>query len=612
MSGSADFKTTRGHLLALPRRIFRAISLAWKTTPGWTIASAALTFVQGLLPLASLYLIKLIVDAVTAAIRSGGAGDDFGRVLFLIALAGAVAVLTVVLQSAGGLVSENQGHVITDHVQDLLHAKSVEADLAYYENPEYFDTLHRAQREAPYRPMHILDGILRLGQSGLSLGALVALLLSLHWGVAAVLFAASVPTILLRVRYSKRLYRWEYNRTATERRSNYFSTMLTSDMFAKEIRLFELGPLFRETFRSLRDVLRRERLGMAAKKSAAEVVGQGVATAGVFGAYAFIAQFAIEGKITLGDMVMYFQALQRGWGYLRDILVSLASLYEDGLFLANFFDFLDIRPMVAEPPIPKGVPKPIREGIAFENVSFRYPESREDALRDISLRVHPDETIALVGENGSGKTTLVKLLCRLYDPTRGRILVDGNDLRDFRTADIRREFSVVFQDFVKYNLTVRENIAFGNVDLARDESGDARVVEAARRAGIHDQILKLQHGYDTILGKWFEDGEELSIGQWQKIALARAFLRDSQIIVLDEPTSAMDAKAEFEVFNGFNSLSGGKMAVLISHRFSTVRMADRIFVVDQGRITESGNHSELMKLGGQYAILFDLQARSYR
>lgn len=612
MNGSADLKTTRGRILALPRRIFRAAALVWKTTPGWTIASGSLIFIQGLLPLASLYLIKLIIDAVTAAIQAAEKGPAFGHVLFLIGLAGAVAVLTVILQSLNLLVGEAQGQVITDHIQDVLHAKSVEVDLAYYENPEYFDTLHRAQQEAPYRPMQILNGLFKLGQSGISLAALIGLLVSLHWGVAAILLIVAVPTILLRVRFSNQLFRWQYGRTSTDRRSRYFSWILTSDSYAKEIRIFGLGSLFIETFRDLRRLLRRERLSLAVKRSGVEFAGQAVATLGVFGSYAFIAHLAVQGKITLGDLVMYFQALQRGWGFLRDILSSLTSLYEDGLFLANFFDFLDIKPQVAGPAQPKAVPKPIREGITFENVTFRYPGAREDAVRDVSLRIAPGETIALVGENGSGKTTLIKLLCRLYDPTSGRIRIDGSDLRDLRPSELRGRMSVIFQDFIKYNLTARENIAFGNVDLARDPAAEEKVREAARGAGIHDQIMKLRHGYDTILGKWFEDGEELSIGQWQKIALARAFLRDSQIIVLDEPTSAMDARAEHEVFSGFKKQTGGRMAVLISHRFSTVRMADRIFVMDRGRITESGSHAELMKLGGPYAALFELQARSYR
>jgi ATP-binding cassette subfamily B protein len=603
---------TGSKILALPRRIFRAAALVWKTTPGWTLASGALIFIQGLLPLASLYLIKLIVDAVTAAIQAADNGPAFSHVLFLIVLAGAVAVLTVIFQSLNGLVAENQGQIITDHIQDLLHAKSVEVDLAYYENSEYFDTLHRAQQEAPYRPMQILNGLLKLGQSGLSLVALIALLVSLHWGIAAILLVTAIPTVLLRVRFSNQLYQWQFGRTSTERRSRYFSWMLTSDLYAKEIRLFGLGPRFIDTFRTLRRLLRRERLSLAAKRGGAESASQVVATLGVFGSYAFIAHLAVQGKITLGDLVMYFQALQKGWGFLKDILSSLTGLYEDGLFLANFFDFLDIKPRVAGSANAMPVPSPIREGIAFENVSFRYPGAREDAVCDVSLRILPGETVALVGENGSGKTTLIKLLCRFYDPTSGRIRMDGSDLRDLRPEELRRQISVIFQDYIKYNLTARENIAFGNVDLGRDPAAEEKVMEAARRSGIHEQIVSLRHGYDTILGKWFEDGEELSIGQWQKIALGRAFLRDSQIIVLDEPTSAMDARAESEVFSGFKSLSGGRMAVLISHRFSTVRMADRIFVMDRGRIIESGSHSELMKLGGQYAELFELQARSYR
>jgi len=306
--------------------------------------------------------------------------------------------------------------------------------------------------------------------------------------------------------------------------------------------------------------------------------------------------------------VMYFQAFQRGMGFLQDFLTSLAGLYEDNLFLSNLYEFLDLVPQVAEPRTPAPFPRPMQQGITLDHVTFHYPGGSRPVLDDICLTLRPGEHVALVGENGSGKTTLVKLLCRLYDPSAGVISVDGRDLREFATTDLRREISVVFQDYARYQLTARENIGFGD---SRAPATDERIESAARQSGAHPIIAGLPKGYETNLGKWFEDGEELSIGEWQKVALARAFLREAPIIVLDEPTSALDAKAEFDFYEKFRSVAQGKTAVLISHRFSTVRMADRIFVLDKGRIVESGSHDELVRAGGLYAELFGTQARYY-
>jgi ATP-binding cassette subfamily B protein len=338
-------------------------------------------------------------------------------------------------------------------------------------------------------------------------------------------------------------------------------------------------------------------------------VTQAGAACGTFGAFAFIAYRTLQGVITLGDMVMYFGAFQRGLGYLRQMLGGVANLYENNLFLTNLFEFLDLEPKVKEPLHPASVPQPMKRGLSFEQVSFRYPNSNRNVLKDINMVIESGEVVALVGENGSGKTTLVKLLCRLYDPIQGSITLDGIDLRRFETMALRREISVIFQDYVKYHLTARENIWFGNIDLPPE---DQQVAAAARHAGADDLITSLPKGYDTILGKWFEDGEELSVGEWQKVALARAFLRDAQIIVLDEPTSSLDAKSEYKVFEKFRQLLNGRSAILISHRFSTVRMAARIFVLDDGKIIESGTHEQLIELEGKYAHLFEKQARYYK
>jgi ATP-binding cassette subfamily B protein len=338
-------------------------------------------------------------------------------------------------------------------------------------------------------------------------------------------------------------------------------------------------------------------------------VAQTSATVAIYGSFAFIAYQTVQGTITLGDLVMYFMAFQRGQGFLQEMLSGLAGLYEDNLFLSNLYEFLDLKRKVIEPVHGRPIPQPMQTGILFSHVSFQYPTGSKKVLEDISLSIQPGEVVALVGENGSGKTTLIKLLCRLYDPTAGTITIDGTDLRQFETAALRRKFSVLFQDYAQYHLTARENIWFGNTALPPDHE---RVIAAARDSGADDVISALPHGYETILGKLFEDGEELSIGEWQKVALSRAFLRDAQIIVLDEPTSSLDAKAEYAVFQNFRKLASGRTAILISHRFSTVRMADRIYVLKEGRIIEGGTHEELLHCGGTYAHLFETQAQYYR
>ena len=597
------------YLFQLIQNLQRAIGLVWQSAPSWTFASLILLVIQGILPLASLYLMKLLVDAVTTGIATADKATALRTVILLVSLAGITALCGDLCRSWAGYTSEAQSQIVTDHVHDLLHAKSIEVDLEYYENAQYYNALHRAQQEASYRPLYILTSLVQVAQNAISLLAIAYLLLSLHWGIAAVLFIAAVPGLLVRVKYTGKLYQQQRGWTASERIAYYFHSMLTSDNYAKEVRLFGLGSLFRSRYRHLRHQIRKEKLTLAKQRSITELMTTASGTVAVFGGCGFIAYQTIQGAITLGGLVMYFQAFQRGQGFLRDMLTSLASLYENSLFLSNLYEFLDLKRIVDEPLHPQTLPNPLQIGIHFEGVNFQYPHSSRPLLEDINLTIKAGETIALVGENGAGKTTLIKLLCRLYDPTKGRITIDGIDLRQLTTVDLRQDISVVFQDYVRYNLTARENIWFGNINLLPHQD---KIIQAARSAGADIAIDRLPYGYDTTLGTQFEEGEELSIGEWQKVAIARAFLRQAQIIILDEPTSALDAKAEYEVFEQFRQLTQGKTAILISHRLSTVKMADRIVVLQHGRILESGSHDELLQLGGTYAQLFKLQAQNYQ
>jgi ATP-binding cassette subfamily B protein len=587
----------------------RAVRFVWESAKIWTIASGLLIMVQGVLPLLQLYLTKLMVDAVTAGLAAPDKGIAFRHVLVLVGLLGAATLFSFLISSISGLVSEWQSFIVTDHMNDVLLAKSVEVDLEYYESARYYDTLHRAQREAPSRPMSIVNGLARIGQNGISLLAIAGLLLSFYWPTAIILFTAIIASTTVRLKYSGKMYHWQCEQTATERQAGYLNWMLTNSSHAKEIRLFDLGPLLIRRFREIRLKLRQGRLAIMRRRSVADFATQTFSVSAIYGSYAYVAYQAMWGKITLGDLVMFFQAFQRVQGSFQGILSSLAGLYEDNLFLSNLYEFLDLKRTVSEPVQAIPVPQPMKQGIVVNHMSFQYPGGTRKVFEDISLSIRPGEVVALVGENGSGKTTLIKLLCRLYDPTGGAITIDGIDLRQFETKALRNEIAIIFQDYAQYHLTARENIWFGNTTLPPDHE---RVLAAARRAGADDVISALPYGYETILGKRFEHGEELSIGEWQKVALARAFMRDAQIIVLDEPTSSMDAKAEYEAFQNFRQLASGRTAILISHRFSTVRMADRIYVLKHGSVIEGGSHEELLNRQGVYADLFEKQARSYR
>lgn len=591
----------------LPMR--RALRFVWDSAPGWTATRVALICVQGVLPLAALYVMKLIVDAVATGIGDGGAAASLRRIVLLVVVAAAVAIVTLIARSIAQLVTEAQALVVTDYVQDVLHEKSVAIDLEYYENPKFHDTLHRAQLEAPIRPTRIVNGLAQLGQNAVSLVAMGGLLISFHWVMAAIVLLAALPAGFARLKYSRRAYHWLHRQTQAQRKARYFNFLLTGAEFAKELRLFGLGTTFRDRFRALTDDVRKERIQLARTRTIGDLIGQLAGVVAMFASFGFIAWRTVNGAITLGDMVMYFGAFQRGQDFFREMLTAAAGLHEDNLFLADLETFLSLEPRVREPASPKPVPRPIRHGIVLEDVSFRYPGSDDPVLNGIDLEIRPGEHVALVGENGSGKTTLVKLLCRLYDPTGGSIRIDGIDLRELRSDELRGQIGVIFQDYVQYHLTALENIGFGNAAGGFDRE---RIVAAARYAGADEVVSRLRHGYDTYLGKRFGDGAELSIGQWQKIAIARAFMRDSQLIVMDEPTSALDPRAEYEVFERFHELAAGRSAVLVSHRLSTVRMADRIYVLSDGRVVERGSHEELVLRGGMYAHLFETQASHYR
>lgn len=590
-------------------QIKRAIVLVWQSASGWTVIHVAFTTIQSILPLALLYIIKLIVDNIAISLKIGDKTQIFGHILFLLCSAGLVMMLINVNAVISELASTTLSQRVTDHLQVTLYKKAIEIDLESYENPQHQDILERAKWEAPYRPTQMLNSLTSVGQSAISLLAIAGLLMSLHWGLMGVLLVASIPTMLVRFGQSKVLYKWRRRQTEMERQANYLGHLLLGDHPAKEIRLFNLGYLLIDQFYSLRQQLFKEKLAITTRQAVTRLMTQGFAGIAILVTYSFIIHQTIYGKFQLGDLVLYSQAFQRAQGSLGSLISGLGQVHENNLFIADLFEFLALKPTITEPTHPKLVPRPMQQGIVFEDVSFQYQNSPRQAIKQVNLTIAPGEIIALVGENGCGKTTLVKLLSRLYDVTQGSITIDGINLQHFSVKDLHRQISVIFQDYTRYQLTAEANIWFGNIDLPLTRE---RITQAARLSGADAVIQSLPQGYDTLLGKWFKGGEELSGGQWQKIALARAFLRDAQLVVLDEPTSAMDAKAEAEVFEQFRDLMRDRSALLITHRLSTVKMADRIYVMHQGEIVESGTHDQLMALGGTYAHLFEIQARNYQ
>ena len=592
-------------------RIDRALTFVWQASKGTTILLGVLVSILGVLPIASLYLVKMIIDQVAALALSPPLNFMDPAFLFvakLITAACSIGLLAALLVFAADYIKKSQAQTVADYMYATLHEQSCRVDLAFFESPQYRDTLFRAQQEGPYRPTKIVNGLFAAGQAGASFFAVAWLLAVFNPLLPLIIVAATVPGILLRLSYSKKIYEWQEKRTEDERRAFYFHWMLTGDAHAKEFRLFNLGRYFIERFRQIRSTLKKEKLWFERRRAMGDFIAQASPTVCVFGSFAYITFRAARGEITIGDLVMYFQAFQRGLVFLKTLLETGAGMYEDNLFLSHFYEFIEVKSDVKSPQLPVPVPAKIKTGIEFKNVNFFYHNDGKKVLNCVNFSIRPGEIIALVGKNGSGKSTIVKILTRLYDPPKGGVYLDGINIKKFDIGLFRKKISVVFQDHIKYYLTAGENILLG--DMERDADAES-IRAAAVESGIDKKISRLPDEYDTLLGRWFKNGEELSIGQWQMLAISRAFFRDAEIVVLDEPSSALDPEAEKKLFVSLRRLMQNRSALIISHRYSTVRQADRILVMDQGRIIEQGSHDDLMGLNGEYAHLYNTQAKGY-
>ena len=574
----------------------RALRLVWEVARPWTVAWIGLLIVQGLLPGATVYLTKLIVDGVVVSVRSGSSWPNVRYVLWLLLILGGILLLLEVVRNAINWVRAVQAELLQDHITALIHEKSVAADLAFYELSDYYDHLHRARTEARYRPVALLGNLGALLQNAITLMAMGAILIPLGPWLALALLLSTLPAFYVVVHYALAEYQWRQRTTVDDRRAWYYDWIMTTAEAAAELRLFALGKYFQSNYQSLRGRLRGERLQLMRRQGIAELCASLIALVIIGAALGWMFWKALHGLVTLGELALIYAAFNQGQGLMRTLLENAGQLYGNSLFLGNLFEFLALKPIVT-----KGSGTQVTDvgaGITFRGVSFSYPDASGKALDDFSMTIPREKIVAIVGPNGAGKSTLLKLLCRFYDPDSGSIEIDGHNLKDIATEDLRRLITVLFQQPFHYNTTVRENILYGDL---KSKPSELDLRTAIRAAGAEEIVARLPQHEQTLLGRWFAGGTELSVGEWQRIALARAFLRQAPIIILDEPTSALDPWAEADWLERFRNLAIGRTAIIITHRFTTAMHADVIHVMDRGRIVESGSHQRLVEQSGLYA-----------
>src|SRR6202521_2339661 len=617
-------QAVRGTAAALPR----VIRLVWDASPAVTAALFAVTVVAGVIPAVSAYTSKLLVNAVVLGIEvhnhptavADALRFDFGPwhtpvfttvngIIFLAILQLLIFALIAFLSTARNITQQLLQNAVSMRIQLMVMEKAASLDLAFYEDPASYDLLRRAQTDSINRPVLMISTAFGLVQTGLTFVTMIALLVVVSPLLAMLALLSPIPAFIADTRYGWRGYNIARWGSRLLRRMNYMVNLVTTDSFAKEVKLFGLGHYFIERYRLIATAFYDSQRSQVVRRYMTGFALGNISTIVTSLTYLYIALQAIAGRLSLGSLTAYTQAAVQVQNSIQSVLSGFSGMYEHNLYLNNLVELMAKEPSMPVAATPVPVPQPMRGEIRFENVSFAYPGAASQALSNLSFTVKAGETLAVVGRNGAGKTTLFKLICRLYDPLEGRILIDGIDIKDFEPDELRRQIGAMFQDYVDYQATAAENIGLGN--LPEIANRDA-VVSASKQAGSDELIANLPEGYDTALGKWFDAGVNLSGGEWQKVALARAFMREEAgILLLDEPTSALDAQAEYDLFERLRSLTHGRTAVYISHRFSTVRRADRIVFLEHGRLVEEGTHEELIRLNGRYARLFRMQAAAY-
>jgi ATP-binding cassette subfamily B protein len=607
----------KGERLKTFKHLGRLFLQMWRTSPWLLSASIVMRIVVALQPPLVLLFAKLIIDEVLRQTGLGSAGPQIadwfasGRLDTLILYLGLEFILVFArdgFNRAVNVVDGILGEAHSNAISLELMQHAAQLDLKHFEQSEYQDSLERARRQASAR-MTVLSEVFGQVQAMITALALAAGLVVYAPFLILLLAVALIPAVWGEFKFNRLAYWISHNRSPERRQLEYLRQIGASADSAKEVKLFGLGDFLGQRFADLSRQILEENKALSIRRALQTGSLAAISTIAYYAAYAYIVWRTLQGDFTIGDLVFLSGSFSGLNGYLQQILIGFTNIAGQALYLDDLFSFFEIKPGILDPASPKPFPVPLRQGIVFDNVGFRYPGSDKWAVRGLNFTVPAGETLALVGENGAGKTTIVKLMTRLYDPDEGRILIDGVDLRDFATADIRTHMGAIFQDFLRYSFTAADNIGVGRIEALADRD---RIATAAEQSLADPVIRRLPGGYDQMLGRTFSKGQDLSGGEWQKLAIARAYMRDAEIIILDEPTAALDARAEAEVFTRFKNLAEGTTAVLISHRFSTVRMADRIVVLADGGVLEAGTHAELMALGGRYAELFELQAAGYR
>ena len=587
--------------------------LIWRTHRGYTAAIALLRVARSMVPVATFWVGKLILDSVISAKASHGPLTQIWRYL---ALELAIVLAGEVLARASSLIESLLGDLFSNAMSIELMEHAAKLDLAQFEDPEFYDHLERARLQTVGR-IALLSLLLSMSQDGLTLITLAGALIAYNPWLLLLLALAVIPSFLGETHFASLGYSLLFRWTPERRQLDYLRYVGASDKTAKEVQMFGLAPWLTERYRDLSQKFYEENRSLSIRRGIVSALLSILGTIGYYSAYIVILIRAVRGDITIGTLTFLAASFGRGRDVIQGILLSASGMFEQSLYLRDLFVFLDMRPTIESRPDARPVSRPIQSGFVFEDVGFRYPGSDRWAVRNVNLVLRPAERVALVGENGAGKTTITKLLARLYDPTEGRITLDGVDLKEYDLASVRKAIGVIFQDFVRYDMRFDENIGVGEIDSVRadlgKENGTPSAITAAAENSLASSLLpRFSKGYQQMLGRRFDDGVDLSGGEWQKIALARAYIRDAQVLILDEPTAALDARAEYEVFLRFSELVAGRMAILISHRFSTVRMADHIIVLRHGKVEEQGSHQELLTKGGLYEELFSMQAAGYR